>query len=125
MISLTLLTKPQMASLFLSEKSFMESGFLRPTALAFFSHGLNFLEVFRPTLGGCFSATATEGDGGGVFLCHAARLQKPLAVCQIKARESAKYGETLRLAFSNSDMAAFDTNYSVFGCGRRNGQNVD
>ena len=84
MISLTFLTKPQMASLFLSEKSFMESGFLRPSALALFTHGLNFLEVVRSTLGGFLSATATKGNSGLVFTCHAERLQKPLAVFKEK-----------------------------------------
>lgn len=81
-ISLTFLTKRAMASLFLSEKSFMESGFLRPSALAVFSHGLNLLEVFRAAFGGCFTATATEGNGGRVFLCHTQRLQKAVAVCK-------------------------------------------
>jgi len=64
----------------------------RPATLALFAHGLNFLEVFRPALGGCFTATATEGNGGWIFLCHARRLQKPLAVCQVMARESAQHG---------------------------------
>lgn len=76
MISLTFLTKLQMASLFLSEKSFMESGLFGPSAFAVLSHGLNLLEVFRAALGGCFSATATEGNGCCIFLCHAQKATK-------------------------------------------------
>lgn len=53
-----------------------------PSAPALFAHGLNLAEVFRATLGGCFSATATEGNGGGIFLCHARRVQKAVAVCK-------------------------------------------
>lgn len=56
--------------------------FLRPSTLALFSHGLNFLEVLRAALGGCLAATATEGNGCGVFLCHTQRLQKAVAVCK-------------------------------------------
>lgn len=76
MISLTFLTNPHMALLFLSEKSFMESGFLWPTAFTVLSHGLNFLEVLRAALGGCFTATLTEQNGGGVFLCHTPKATK-------------------------------------------------
>jgi len=76
----------------------------RPTALTLFSHGLNFLEVVRPAFGGFLPATATEGNGGLVFSCHAERLQKPLAVCQVMARESA-HGHGPRLAGSASDLA--------------------
>lgn len=54
----------------------------RPSALALFPHGLNLAEVFRATLGGCLTTTATEGNGGGIFLCHAARVQKAVAVCK-------------------------------------------
>lgn len=99
--------------------------FRRPSALALFTHGLNFLEVFRPAFGGFLPATTTEGNGGPVFSCHAERLQKPLAVCQIKARESTKYVEILRLAYANSDMADFDTAHRMLGRDNRDGKNVD
>ena len=56
--------------------------FLRPSALAILTHGLNFLEVIRAALGGCSTATATEGNGGGIFLCHAGIVQKAVAVCK-------------------------------------------
>ena len=56
--------------------------FRRSTALTLFSHGLNFLEVVRPAFGGFLPATATKGNGGLVFLCHAERLQKPLGSLQ-------------------------------------------
>jgi len=54
----------------------------RPATLALFAHGLNLLEVFRTALGGCPTATTTEGDGGGVFLRHARSVQKAVAVCK-------------------------------------------
>ncbi|MGH9682210.1 MAG: hypothetical protein ACRD4S_01150 [Candidatus Acidiferrales bacterium] len=56
--------------------------FWRSAALAFFTHGLNLSEVVRTAFGGCPSATPTEGNGSFVFLCHAARVQKALAVCK-------------------------------------------
>ena len=55
---------------------------LRPAALVLFAHGLNLSEVFRAFFGGCFSATATEGNGGWIFLCHTRSLQKAVAVCK-------------------------------------------
>lgn len=84
MISLTFLTNREIASLFLSEKSFMDSGFLRPSALAVLSHSLNLLEVLRAALGGCFTAAATEGNGGGIFLCHTPKATK--GGCSLQAR---------------------------------------
>ena len=57
-------------------------GFLWPSAFAIFSLGLKHTIVLRAALGGCFTAKATEGNGGGIFLCHAARIQKAVAVCK-------------------------------------------
>lgn len=76
-----------------------------PSALAFFAHGLNFAEVVGAAFGGCLAALATERNGGLVFLCHIERLLKPLAVCQMKARESAHYGHGLLLVGHSSGLA--------------------
>lgn len=53
-----------------------------PSTLAVFSHGLNFLEVIGATLGGRFSTTATQGNGGRIFLCHTEIVQKAVVVCK-------------------------------------------
>jgi hypothetical protein len=50
------------------------------SACASFSHLLNLLKVFGTAFRRRLSATATEGNGGFIFLCHAKRIQKALAV---------------------------------------------
>ena len=80
--SLTVRTRAEMASLFLSEKSFMGLGLFRSAALVLFAHGLKFAVILRAFFGGCFTALATKGNGGWIFLCHARIVQKAVAVCK-------------------------------------------
>src|SRR6185437_15946382 len=56
--------------------------FFRSAALVLFAHGLKFAVILRAFFGGCFTALATKGNGGWIFLCHARIVQKAVAVCK-------------------------------------------